>query len=79
MSIAELKENIHKKVDETNDEELLESYLQMMNSENITAIERIEKSDKFKKEIEISREQIKNGQVISHDEMKKRMFEWKSK
>ncbi len=79
MSIAELKNEIYKIIDRTNDEEVLENYLEIMNSENITTIERIEKSEKFKKEIETSREQIKNGQVIPHEEMKKRMFEWKSR
>jgi len=36
--------------------------------ENVKVIERIEQSEKFKKDIEISREQIKNGQVIPHEE-----------
>lgn len=83
MSIEELRKNFHRIIDETQNTEILENYYNMIvfetNPENIQAIERIEKSEKFKKEIEISREQIKNGQVIPHEEMKKRMFEWKSK
>ena len=41
---------------------------------NIAAIERIEKSEKFKKEIETSLKQIEEGKVIPHEEMKKRLF-----
>ncbi len=78
MSIAELKENFHKIIDETENSEILESYYYMLKFEtdpkNIAAIERIEKSDKFKKEIETSLKQIEEGKVIPHEEMKKRMF-----
>lgn len=78
MSIAELKENFHKIIDETQDKEILESYYNMLkfetDPENMRAIERIEKSEKFKKEIEISLKQIEEGKVIPHEEMKKRMY-----
>ncbi len=78
MSIAELKENFHKIIDETENSEILESYYYMLKFEtdpkNIAAIERIEKSEKFKKEIETSLKQIEEGKVIPHEEMKKRLF-----
>jgi len=78
MSIAELKEEFHKLVDSTTNEELLENYFRMMkfesDPENLSAIEKIEKSEKFKKEIELSLKQIEEGKVISHEEMKKRMY-----
>lgn len=83
MSITELKENFHKIIDETQNTEILASYYNMLkfetSPENLKSIEKIERSEKFKKEIELSREQIKNGQVIPHEEMRKRMHAWKSK
>ncbi|MBN8570908.1 MAG: hypothetical protein J0M18_14865 [Ignavibacteria bacterium] len=77
MSIAELKENFHRIIDETENSELLESYYYMLkfetDPENVKAIERIEQSDEFKKDMEMSLEQIESGKVIPHEEIRKRM------
>lgn len=79
MSISELKENFHRIIDETENTEILESYYNMLkfetDPENVKAIERIEKSEKFKNDMEISLKQIETGNVIPHEEVRKRMHE----
>jgi predicted transcriptional regulator len=73
MSIAELKENIHKKVDEINDEEVLESYLQMMNSDIDFWDELTEQQ---KQNVLEAKKQCENGETISHEDALKEISKW---
>jgi len=73
MSIAELKENIHKKVDEINDEEVLESYLQMMNSDIDFWDELTEQQ---KQNVLEAKKQCENGETISHEDAVKEISKW---
>lgn len=77
MSIAELKQKMYSRIGEINDEKFLQEKLHELmeySSEDLEAIERIEKSEKFRREIETSLKQIEEGKVIPHEEMKKRMY-----
>jgi predicted transcriptional regulator len=73
MSIAELKEEIHKIVDRTNDEEILENYLEMMNSETDFWDELTEQQ---KQNVLEAKKQCENGETISHEDALKEISKW---
>lgn len=73
MSITELKESIHKKVDEINDEEVLESYLQMMTSDIDFWDELTEQQ---KQNVLEAEKQCERGEVVDNETVMKKLDEW---
>lgn len=78
MSIAELKEEIHKIVDASNDENFLESYHQMIKQHQGTiSWEDLSKDEQ--EDILESEKQIERGELIDSDVVMDKAAKWISK
>jgi len=72
MTLQELKKSIHKKVDDSNDRELLELIDAMISRKDEVFII----PDYMKKGIEQGIQDIKNGDYITQEEFEKRYEKW---
>ena len=80
MSITELKSRITEKINHIDDEERLKEIDEMIDDEIILDKNGVyHLSEEQIAEIEDSRKQIKNGQFLSDDEVRKRTEEWLKK
>ncbi len=71
MNTKELEINLHKFIDEIEDNEFLEDIFSFIKSKNGF----YELPDYLKKELEISLQQANNGEVISHEEAMKKIYD----
>lgn len=71
MSIKELKESIHQKIEAINDEEFLLAVDNILKQERTYII-----PEDWKSDIQEAKEEYKNGQYLSEEEFKKKMTQW---
>ena len=72
MTLIELKESLHKKIDGLNDQQFLEYVDEIItNKEEVPVI-----SQHIRDEIEQGRRDIENGDFITIEELKKKYEQW---
>ena len=71
MELAELKNNLYKIIESENDESILEALYEVLNTKE-HSLKRLSVAE-YNMIIEAGRQQIKNGDYKTHDEVK-RMF-----
>lgn len=75
MSTAELKKKVIDKVDNINDDFILEELLSLIDFESDN--DKVLKiSDELKRKIDIGLQQIENGEVLSNEDVEKEIDEW---
>ena len=78
MAVIELKNKVRKRIESLNDEHLLEEILNLIDFES-------DKEEVYsippdhQKELEISLEQMKNGNTISNEDVNDKVQKWLSK
>lgn len=77
-STVELKQKLISKIEQTEDNTLLEEMLRLLNIET-TDLNLIELSEKQKEAIDEAREQIKNGQYLTDEQANQEVDEWLKK
>ena len=75
MAVIELKNQVKKRIESVNDEYLLEEILNLIDFESEKEEIYIIPSD-HQKELEISLEQMKNGNTISNDDVNDILQKW---
>mgnify|MGYP000170985619 CR=1 FL=1 len=78
MNKVKLKEKLIQKIQETENEDLLNDIMSILQSEEETS-EIYKFSDKEIVGVNEAQVQIKNGQYLTHEEAKKRIDEWLNK
>ena len=78
MAVIELKNQVKKRIESVNDEYLLEEILNLIDFESEKEEIYIIPSD-HQKELEISIEQMKNGDTISNEDVNAKVQKWLSK
>ena len=78
MAVIELKDQVKKRIESVNDEYLLKEILNLIDFESENEEIYIIPSD-HQKELEISLEQMKNGDTISNDDVNDKVQKWLSK
>jgi hypothetical protein len=78
LAILELKNQVKKRIESVNDEYLLEEILSLIDFESEKEEIYIIPSD-HQKELEISLEQMKNGDTISNENVNAKVQKWFSK
>jgi hypothetical protein len=78
MAVIELKNQVKKRIESVNDEYLLEEILNLIDFESEKEEIYIIPSD-HQKELEISLEQMKNGDTISNEDVNDKVQKWLSK
>jgi hypothetical protein len=78
MAVIELKNQVKKRIESVNDESLLEEILNLIDfqseKEEIYMI-----PSEHQKELELSLEQMKNGDIISNEDVNDKVQKWLSK
>ncbi len=77
MSTAELKEKVLKRIEQINEDYLLEELLGVIEIE--TSDEFFKIPEEHKNDIEIGLAQIESGNTIPHEEVRKKVEEWLGK
>ena len=77
MKVNDIKVEIAKTLFETNDEALLIQVREILNAHETDLWDEL--SDEQKESVRISREQYKDGKVLSHDEVMKKHKKWLTK
>lgn len=75
MSAPEIKEKITKLINNLDDEELLQEIYQMVSEDSVTYT----LSESQKLQISKAKQEIKQGLIHTHEEVKKRTSEWLKK
>ena len=78
MAVIELKNQVKKRIESVNDESLLEEILNLIDFQSGKDDIYIIPSD-HQKELEISIEQMKNGDTISNEDVNDKVKKWLSK
>jgi hypothetical protein len=78
MQVLELKNRVKDRLEAVNDESLLEEILYLIDFESDKE-ETFEIPPQHLKQLEISLEQMKNGEVISNEEVDEKVQKWLSK
>lgn len=74
MSTIELKNKVLKKIETVNEDYLLEEVLALIEFE--TNPEPVKLTDDQKAAVDVAREQIKNGEYYTNDEVEKEIDQW---
>ncbi len=77
MSTAELKKKVLKRIEQIDEDYLLEELLGVIEIE--TSDEYFKIPEEHKKDIEIGLAQIESGNTIPHEEVRKKVDEWLGK
>lgn len=78
MAVSELKNQVKKRIESVNDESVLEEILNLIDFQS-------EKEEMYmippdhQKELELSLEQMKNGDIISNEDVNDKVQKWLSK
>lgn len=78
MAVSELKNQVKKRIESVNDESLLEEILNLIDFQSEKEEMYMIPSD-HQKELELSLEQIKNGDIISNEDVNDKVQKWLSK
>lgn len=75
MSTVELKKQLREKIEELNENEILEQLLAIIELESIRS-EPFKIPEEHKQDIELGLKQIKEGKTISHDKVMSKYKSW---
>jgi hypothetical protein len=78
MAVIELKNQVKKRIESVNDESLLEEILNLIDFQSEKEEMYMIPSD-HQKELELSLEQMKNGDIISNEDVNDKVQKWLSK
>jgi hypothetical protein len=78
MAVSELKNQVKKRIESVNDESLLEEILNLIDFQSEKEEMYMIPSD-HQKELELSLEQMKNGDIISNEDVNDKVQKWLSK
>lgn len=80
MSTTQIRERFHSLIDHISDEDRLKNLYDALADADIVPQEITDElTPKQRQRLEISLEQVRNGDVISHQEVKRQIDEWLSK
>ena len=78
MAVSELKNQVKKRIESVNDESVLEEILNLIDFQSEKEEMYMIPSD-HQKELELSLEQMKNGDIISNEDVHDKVEKWLSK